>query len=252
MHPRQTRAAAEALIAAGLNDCEISRRLGIPRTTIRDWRKPRYRPRPSRSVCPRCWRRMTPLRFSIDDYVELLGLYLGDGCISPGARTHRLRITLDAKYPGIIEDARCLLERIFCRNRVGIVRRGDNCVDLSVYHAHLPCLLPQHGPGLKHDRDVSLELWQLALIVASPWPFIRGCIRTDGCFYVNRTGRYSYPSYGFDNRSPRITAMLGVALSAAGITDFRITRDERQGVSRLRVRRRASVARMQAHVGLKQ
>jgi hypothetical protein len=26
------------LVAAGLNDCEISRRTGIPRTTVRDWR----------------------------------------------------------------------------------------------------------------------------------------------------------------------------------------------------------------------
>jgi len=27
-----------ALLRAGLNDCEISRRTGIPRATVRDWR----------------------------------------------------------------------------------------------------------------------------------------------------------------------------------------------------------------------
>lgn len=36
-------------------------------------------------------------------YCYLLGLYLGDGCISHSQRVWHLRITLDKKYPGIIE-----------------------------------------------------------------------------------------------------------------------------------------------------
>jgi len=31
--------AGQRLIAAGINDCEIARQLGIPRTTVRDWRR---------------------------------------------------------------------------------------------------------------------------------------------------------------------------------------------------------------------
>lgn len=252
MHPPEVRAAAKALIEAGISDCEISRRLGIPRTTIRDWRKPRYVSRSRRPICPRCWRPMKPVRFAVDDYVEILGLYLGDGCISQGPRTCRLRLTLDAKYPRIVREARLLLVRFFHRNKVHTVERGDNCVDISVYHAHLPCLIPQHGAGKKHGRDLSLELWQFALVAASPWPFIRGCIRSDGCYFVNRTGPYAYPSYAFNNRSARITALLGFALRAAGISDFRITRNERKGVSHLRVNRRDSVALMEARVGVKE
>src|SRR5436190_11895644 len=42
MHPSHVRAEALALVEAGLNDCEVSRRLGIPRRTILDWRRPRY------------------------------------------------------------------------------------------------------------------------------------------------------------------------------------------------------------------
>jgi hypothetical protein len=34
-----------ALVEQGLNDCEISRRLGFPRRTILDWRRPTYVPR---------------------------------------------------------------------------------------------------------------------------------------------------------------------------------------------------------------
>jgi hypothetical protein len=41
------------LVAAGVNDCEIARRLDVPCTTVRDWRKPRYVAKRS-ARCPRC------------------------------------------------------------------------------------------------------------------------------------------------------------------------------------------------------
>jgi hypothetical protein len=113
MHPPKVRAEALALVKAGLNDCEISRRLGIPRTTVRDWRRPRYIRSSPQVSCPRCWRAAKPLVFTAADYAELLGFYLGDGCISDLARTQRLRISLDAKYPGIVSSARHLLRRCF-------------------------------------------------------------------------------------------------------------------------------------------
>jgi Homeodomain-like domain len=137
MHPPEARAEAMRLIAAGINDCEISRRMGIPRGTIRDWRHPRYVRKTPEQICPRCWRPARPIRFTAEDYCELLGLYLGDGCISPGARTERLRLALDAKYQGIIEDARRLLERSFPANPVGLVRaHGGTMYYVSVYSPH--------------------------------------------------------------------------------------------------------------------
>jgi hypothetical protein len=128
MHPPQIRAEALALVETGLNDCEISRRLSIPRRTILDWRRPTYVPRGGSpwngDVCPRCWRAAKRIRFTPEDYSELLGLYLGDGCISAGARTMRLRITLDLKYPQIISDAQDLLARSL--PSVGSVSRRGN------------------------------------------------------------------------------------------------------------------------------
>ena len=117
MHPPHVREAAMELIRAGINDCEISRRLGIPRATIRDWRRPTYVPRRevARETCWRCGRASKPTRLSSEDYAELLGFYLGDGCISPSARTQRLRIALDAKYPAIISACSSLLGRVFPR-----------------------------------------------------------------------------------------------------------------------------------------
>jgi hypothetical protein len=136
VHGPAVKEEALALIAAGVNDCEISRQLGVARTTVRDWRKPRYVPKRETTldICPRCWRGSKRIRLTAGDYAELLGLYLGDGCISATARAHRLRIFLDAKYPGIIAESRALLERCFPRNPVDeVMKDGGSCVVLSVY-----------------------------------------------------------------------------------------------------------------------
>lgn len=52
-------------------------------------------------------------------YVYLLGLYLGDGCISRGARdVFRLRIALDKKYPRIIAECAAAMEAVVPWNKV--------------------------------------------------------------------------------------------------------------------------------------
>jgi hypothetical protein len=206
VRPLQVRTEALRLIAAGVNDCEISRRLGVPRTTVRDWRKPRYVPRRTApSICPRCWRPGAGLVFDAGDYAELLATYLGDGHISALPRTERLRIFLDAKYAAVVDEAEALLRRCFPENRVGRgLRRNERMAILSVHSGHLSCLFPQHGPGKKHERAIVLEPWQAALVAEAPWRFLRGCIRTDGCVFTNRTGRYEYRSYDFYNFSADI------------------------------------------------
>ena len=95
------------------------------------------------------------------DYAELLGLYLGDGCISRAGRTARLRLTLDARYPRILSETQALLRRGFPFSSAGTVRAdGGSTAVVSVYSSHLACLFPQHGPGKKHERKIVLEGWQ--------------------------------------------------------------------------------------------
>lgn len=203
MHPPEIKALALELIAQGVNDCEISRRIGVPRATIRDWRRPRYVPRgPAPETCIRCWRPSPRIRFSSADYAEFLALYLGDGCISEHPRTQRLRIALDKKYPQIIADASDLLDRCFPDNSVDQVDSIGG-VYVSLYCAHLACLLPQHGPGRKHDRAIELEDWQSEILVEEPWPFIRGCIRTDGCAFINRTDVHRDEPYEYLSTTSR-------------------------------------------------
>ena len=229
---------------AGYNDCQVARHLGLPRTTVRDWR--RWEPSPTDEICPRCWRASRkPIRFSPADYAELLGLYLGDGHIVKTGRSDRLRLFLDTRYTGINTEARELLQRCFPEHSVGMFRTGKGTTTIiSLYCTHLACLFPQHAPGRKHKRTIALEGWQTSIVKSEPWRFLRGLIRSDGCAFVNRTGPYEYLSYEFSNRSSDIRELFMHACDRVNV-EYRAYRRY------VRIYRRESVALMQKHVGIK-
>ena len=107
---------------------------------------------------------------------------------------------------------------------------------------------------MKHERRIALERWQREIVEAAPWPFIRGCIRTDGCAFINRTDvhrekPYEYLSYDFSNMSTDIVDLFLAACDRVGVFT-RVNRNNR-GLWDVRINRRESVARMREHVGLK-
>jgi hypothetical protein len=185
------------------------------------------------------------MSFAPADYAFLLGMYLGDGNISRVGRTYSLRITLDARYPRIIDETAAVLRRCLHRNRVNCVTKDAGSAVVVVAHSvHLPCLFPQHGPGKKHERDVSLESWQQDLVDRAPWAVLRGLLWSDGCSFVNRTGRYEYLSWHFSNRSPHIRALFARTCDAVGIA-------HREYADHFRINRRACSELLCAHVGVK-
>jgi hypothetical protein len=46
---------------------------------------------------------------------------------------------------------------------------------------------------MKHERPIVLEPWQRELVAATPWALLRGLIRSDGCVFINRTGKVRVP-----------------------------------------------------------
>jgi hypothetical protein len=98
------------------------------------------------------------MSFSPSDYSELLGLYLGDGHVVRLARTWKLRIYLDTRYAEIVNESRALLQRCFPHHSVGTAYGHEGRMTvLSVHSSHLPCLFPQHGRGMKHERRILLD-----------------------------------------------------------------------------------------------
>ncbi|MFE6485199.1 transcriptional regulator [Streptomyces sp. NPDC057757] len=231
----------------------VSKETGVSRAAIRSWQSQiDPSPRMQHEPCARCGPVAEPPADQAT-YSYLLGLYLGDGCISRGLRrTYVLRIACANDWPGLIEACAAAIEAINPSERSNRVQ-AVGYVSVVGYSRHWPCLFPQHGPGKKHDRRIALEPWQQEIVDAHPWEFIRGLIHSDGCRITNWTTRlvggepkrYEYPRYFFTNKSPDIIRLCTATLDAGGV-------DWKQANSNnISVARRASVALMDTHVGPK-
>ena len=75
---------------------------------------------------------------------------------------------------------------------------------------------------------------------AAPWSLIRGLIRSDGCIFTNRTGRYEYLSHQFRNHSRDLLELFAATCESVGL------RPRLAGQS-VRLNRREDVARLIAH-----
>ncbi len=259
MHNRETVAKALRLAEEGLNNCEISRHTGVSRPTVRGWRAGRLphsfqskpmlygRPLEPGLCCPQCGSGSHRFDRLSTAYVYLLGLYLGDGCISEHPRkVFRLRITLDVKYPGIVEECMTAMQAVVPWNKVHRQRLPKNCVEVHAYSKSWPCLFPQHGPGKKHERKIVLTDWQQSLIDQSPEFLVRGLVQSDGCRFVN-TGSNGWrcPRYVFTNLSDDIKRIFCNACDQLGL---RWTVAPPKSVY---VSRKADVARLDEFVGPK-
>ncbi|MFI5817678.1 transcriptional regulator [Streptomyces rishiriensis] len=251
MYDVSTRKRAVALVAQGRSLNSVSRETGISRAAIRSWRG-RLEPLP---------RMAAPLPDPPADrmaYSYLLGLYLGDGCISrhPRGTGHYLRIACADAWPGLIDACEAALLAVNPAHTAYRVQAAGY-VSVVGYYAHWPDLFPQHGPGRKHERRISLEPWQQAIVDEHPWQFIRGLIHSDGCRITNWTEktvggarkRYEYPRYFFTNLSDDIRGLYTDTLDKLGVDWTYCTRN---GIPfNISVARKASVALMDAHVGPK-
>jgi hypothetical protein len=139
-------------------------------------------------------------------------------------RTYSLRITTDASYPRIIDEVSRLVVAVRGRGPVNRVR-APGCIVVCGYWNHWPCHFPQHGPGRKHQRTLTLESWQRELVSEHPGPFLRGLFHSDGCRtnnWATRTvagerKRYDYGRWQFTNHSTDIQRFCTEALDMLAI-----------------------------------
>jgi hypothetical protein len=197
-----------------------------------------------------------PMRWRPPDawsYALLLGLYLGDGCITDPGRTYQLRVHLDEKYPAIIEECVMAMTLTLLPRQV-IVRDRPGCKAVEGSSQVWPIAFPQHGPGRKHLREIRLADWQQRIVDADPEPFLRGLIWSDGCRTINhfdtklpsgRVATYEYPRYFFSNLSADIRGLFCASCDRLGI---RWTQSNHRNIS---VSHRHSVAKLDSFVGPK-
>jgi hypothetical protein len=181
-----------------------------------------------------------------ETYAYVLGLYLGDGCLGYSQRGNpHLNI------------AECVtsLERLVEGLVVHEWRdRKAARVTVSATYVYWTDLLPQHGPGRKHERPIVLREWQRILLHRAPQQFLRGLIHSDGCRTTNtfqtrlpsgRVATYSYPRYFFSNESSDIRGIFCDYCEQLGL---RWTQSNRRNIS---IAHRDSVAKLDEFVGPK-
>ncbi len=234
----------QSLIATGMNDCAISRETGVPRSTVRDWRvrPPTTLVKHDRSSPCGVVHEFTLLPAA--PYAYLLGLYLGDGCISRTRKVWRLRIALDEKYPTIITRCREAIDAVMPGQHAATVQK-KGCVEVYLYSKHWPCFFPQHGPGRKHDRRIALDEWQRDLVDQATEEFIVGLIHSDGCRVVANDRGVMSVRYHFSNMSEDIVNLFTGALDQLGIHWRRSSRKQ------LSIYRKADTARLDEFIGPK-
>jgi hypothetical protein len=245
--------------AVGLSASVIARETGVPRGTVRYWLSG-HLPRGVTadgipvSSCERCGGSAHRFEQLPAAYVYLLGLYLGDGCISAHPReVYRLRIVLDLRYPGIVDECAAAIVEVAPRNAVhrqlrrgGFTRREEYTnVEVSAYSKSWPCLFPQHGSGRKHERRIELSAWQRELVARNPQLLLRGLIQSDGCRFINTGRGWRCPRYTFSNVSDDIRRIF---CDACDLMRLHWTAS---GEKTIYVSRKADVATLDRFVGPK-
>jgi hypothetical protein len=171
-----------------------------------------------RGRVPRRTRPREDLENLPSQYVHLLGLYLGDGCLSAHPRdVYKLRISLDARYPCLMQECEDSILAVMPCSRLNRVDKGT-WFEVYSYSKSWPRLFPQHGPGKKHERPVELTEWQWELVRKRPDLLLRGLLHSDGCRFTN-TGRggWAHPRYSFNNRSDGIRSIFCAACDLLGL-----------------------------------
>lgn len=117
----------------------------------------------------------------------IVGVALGDGNLSnPNGRATRLRITCDLKYPKLIHKIQTSIARLLPNNKVSIVPKKGNCIDISCYSNLWEAFLGwQVGKGSKIIQKISVPNW-----IKENYQYkincLRGLIETDGSIYNDR------------------------------------------------------------------
>ena len=256
LRPASTVASALRCSDAGMPDGENAALHGVAVKTIRRWRRVYQRQGLPRGQvhtsvpCPRC----DGAQLDQAAYAELFGWYLGDGWLEDhrGGGVYALHIYNDATYSHLNAHILNLMRAVKPGSRPH-ARLLNGCTISTVSWRHWTCLLPQHGPGKKHERTLVLEPWQQEILAVHPEALVRGLFHSDGCRVDNwtvrrvegRTKRYEYGRWQFVNHSADIQGFCTDALDRLGIPW------RQSSWKTISVSRREAVARLDQLVGPK-
>lgn len=143
----------------------------------------------------------------------ITGVAIGDGNLSnPNGRATRLRVTCDVRYPLLIKKITAAIKTILPDNKVSLVNRPRNCVDISCYSNKWEGWLGwEANGGSKYNQNVSIPDW-----IKENREFLIQCLKglfeTDGSIYKDR----KYIMTSFVNTIPRLANDVSEAVRKLG------------------------------------
>ncbi len=145
----------------------------------------------------------------------VVGAAIGDGNLSnPNRGATRLRITCDVKYKSILRRICRAIQTLLPHNKVSLVRRPKNCVDISCYSNRWERWLGwKADKGPKYRQQVSVPRWiqnDKRFII----PCLQGLIETDGSIYYDR----AYKMVNFVTMLPSLATDVMAAIAKLGFT----------------------------------
>jgi DNA-binding transcriptional regulator WhiA len=227
---------------SGKNKSQLEKEYNISRSTIRYWidnKDSIFIPKTTDKTLDVI---IQEIKNNKETYNYILGLYLGDGCISPHKMSYKLRITQDNKYPKSIIDIKNILNSFFPNNTFTCNPKG--CTVIGIYDKNLPLYFPQHAPGKKHDRKIKLADYQRDNLDYEN--LMKGLWVSDGSYYL---AQKKYECYNFTNKSTDIISLFEECLNSFNIAYRK--RMKKNGVWILEITKKSEVSKMKDLIGVK-
>lgn len=228
---------------SGKNKSKIAMEYGIPRSTLRYWIDNENTISVQKISDKDISLIIKEIENNKEIYNYILGLYLGDGCISLNKMSYKLRITQDEKYPISIVDIKNKMDLFFNKN-ANVCNGDGKCKILTIYDKNLPLYFPQHGAGKKHDREIILSDYQRDNI--DFLYLMKGLWMSDGSYYI---ASRNYEAYNFTNKSTDIISLFEECLTFCEV-NYR-KRIKKNGVWIIEITKKSEVQKMKELVGFK-
>jgi len=157
----------------------------------------------------------TEIKPNLRTLAYVVGVGIGDGNLSnPNKRATRLRVSCDTKYQKLIEKIKFSIMEILPNNKVSIVYRNKNCVDVSCYSNRWEKWLGWSvGGGSKLDQKVRIPSWIMKKEEYSI-SCLRGLFETDGSVYLDR----GYLMAMFVTTIPELAEDVMMMINKIGVT----------------------------------
>ena len=115
---------------------------------------------------------------------KLIGIILGDGCLTNLPRTESLRIVCNAEQRAYINHIAMLMKNVFNKNPSVYKRKRENATNITLYECalserlNLPC-------GNKINNRISIPEW-IKKSKKYSIKCLKGLFETDGSFYEDK------------------------------------------------------------------